>query len=95
MQDRGNRGPGLIEWQRRTLPQPTDAKPGTEAKVQVLVRRARREELLWHPTDAKPSIPPFVDGEDEPTILWDDETKRLLRIAKERTERAQRRKDSR
>jgi hypothetical protein len=34
------------------LPEPTDALPGTEAKVRVLEERARRREQLFHPQDA-------------------------------------------
>ena len=31
---------------------PTDALPGSEEKVQVLARRARLRQPLWHPLDA-------------------------------------------
>jgi hypothetical protein len=35
------------------LPEPTDAWPGTEAKVRVLCERAARGEQLHHPHDTK------------------------------------------
>ncbi len=35
----------------RTLPEPTDALPGTPEKVAVLEERARRGQQLWHPLD--------------------------------------------
>jgi hypothetical protein len=31
--------------------EPTDARPGSEAKVLVLIERARRRQALWHPDD--------------------------------------------
>jgi hypothetical protein len=33
------------------LPEPTGARPGTEAKMAVLEGRARRREHLFHPLD--------------------------------------------
>lgn len=33
-------------------PEPTDAPPGTEAKIEVLRGRAERGEILYHPDDA-------------------------------------------
>ena len=36
----------------RPLPEPTDALPGTEAKVRVLIQRAALGLELWHPRDA-------------------------------------------
>lgn len=35
-----------------TMPEPTDAIPGTEEKVQVLERRARLKQHLFHPEDS-------------------------------------------
>ena len=36
----------------RRVPEPTDALPGSEAKILVLIGRAERGESLWHPRDA-------------------------------------------
>jgi hypothetical protein len=47
-----HRGVGLGTG-KAPLPLPTDAPPGTEAKVLVLCDRARRHEQLFHPQDAK------------------------------------------
>jgi hypothetical protein len=33
-------------------PEPTDALPGSPAKVDILARRARLHQALWHPADA-------------------------------------------
>lgn len=38
---------------RRLPAEPTDALPGTEAKIRVLERRAARGEQLFHPLDAR------------------------------------------
>jgi hypothetical protein len=35
------------------LPEPTDARPGSEAKVRVLEERARLGQALWHPLDSR------------------------------------------
>ncbi len=35
------------------LPEPTDAEPGSEAKILVLGERARLNQKLWHDDDAK------------------------------------------
>jgi hypothetical protein len=37
----------------REMPEPTDALPGTAAKVLVLIERRLRGQYLWHPYDAK------------------------------------------
>jgi hypothetical protein len=37
---------------RAPLPEPTAARPGTEAKVRVLAERARLGLALWHPLDS-------------------------------------------
>jgi hypothetical protein len=34
------------------LPMPTDAAPGSEEKVRVLMERAQNRQCLWHPEDA-------------------------------------------
>jgi hypothetical protein len=36
---------------RKPLPQPTDALPGTEAKMRVLEERRAAGQELWHPLD--------------------------------------------
>jgi hypothetical protein len=37
---------------RPPLPhEPTDAQPGSEAKILVLIERAQRGQSLWHPKD--------------------------------------------
>jgi len=36
--------------------EPTDAAPGSEAKIGVLTARAARGESLWHPSDAGGSV---------------------------------------
>jgi hypothetical protein len=38
---------------RRLPPAPTDALPGSAAKVRVLAARARLGVSLWHPLDAR------------------------------------------
>jgi len=38
---------------RATLPEPTEALPGSLEKVHVLEERARLGQQLWHPLDAK------------------------------------------
>jgi hypothetical protein len=35
------------------MPEPTDALPGTPEKVLVLEERARNNQCLWHPLDAR------------------------------------------
>lgn len=37
----------------RSMGEPTDARPGTEAKIVVLERRAEAGEVLFHPMDAR------------------------------------------
>jgi hypothetical protein len=37
---------------KRPLPQPTNALPGTKAKMTVLAERLRLGQELWHPLDA-------------------------------------------
>lgn len=44
-------------------PYPTDALPGTPAKVAVLEGRARLGVCLWHPLDARAVLP--AGGEDD------------------------------
>jgi hypothetical protein len=39
--------------ERPTPAEPTPFLPGTEAKLQVLRRRARERLSLWHPQDAR------------------------------------------
>jgi hypothetical protein len=36
--------------------EPTDAPPGSEAKVLILMERARKRQGLWHPDDAPMDI---------------------------------------
>jgi hypothetical protein len=44
---------GVRDFNGRTrTPEPTDALPGTSAKVAVLEERARLGLALWHPLDA-------------------------------------------
>jgi hypothetical protein len=38
-------------------PLPTDAPPGSRAKVEVLMERAARHQTLWHPDDATAAGP--------------------------------------
>ena len=47
----GNRG---VDWYGRfkLASQPTDAAPGSEAKILVMMRRYERREALFHPKDA-------------------------------------------
>jgi hypothetical protein len=48
----GRRGEGRLNLQR--LPcEPTDAAPGSPEKLEILAERARRNESLWHPMDAR------------------------------------------
>ena len=50
----GRRGVG---YRGNILPEPTDAPPGTEAKVRVLEERARLGQALWHPLDSREESP--------------------------------------
>jgi hypothetical protein len=43
--------PPKIPVAAHKVPAPTDALPGTEAKIQVLAERFRRGEALFHPLD--------------------------------------------
>ncbi len=54
---------------RQHDPNPTDALPGTEAKVRILIRRARQGYNLFHPDDAQ--IP-----DDEPMTITFPESPR-------------------
>lgn len=36
-----------------TLPEPTEAAPGTPEKMAVLEMRAKLKQMLWHPNDAR------------------------------------------
>lgn len=48
----GMRGIGLGNIQSLPLPEsPTDARPGSEAKIAVLAARAAAGRRLWHPRD--------------------------------------------
>lgn len=40
------------KYSRAPLPEPTDAPPGSPAKVAVLEERFRHGKALWHPADA-------------------------------------------
>jgi len=55
--DNRKRGAGSVgnDWVRPTpLPdEPTDALPGTEAKVEVMRARFAERQSLWHPEDAR------------------------------------------
>ncbi|MBL8797972.1 MAG: hypothetical protein JNM56_29005 [Planctomycetia bacterium] len=46
------RGSGTEPQGQRPLPAPTDALPGTAAKIAVLTERARQGQRLFHPADA-------------------------------------------
>ena len=55
---------------RARLPEPTDALPGTPAKVAVLELRARLGQQLWHPLDARLSrSPPEAERAEVPVGL--------------------------
>jgi hypothetical protein len=41
------------EWPTRPPAEPTDALPGTKAKLDVMIARVRRGEWPQHPDDAK------------------------------------------
>lgn len=45
---------GLDDFNGRSpLPEaPTEAPPGSEAKIRILMERARKRQSLWHPADA-------------------------------------------
>ena len=47
---------GLVE------PEPTDARPGSEAKLQVLCERARLNQSLWHADDPYREMPRSAEG---------------------------------
>lgn len=49
-----NRGHGIGMNFNPPLPaEPTDAVPGSEEKILVLMERVRRRESLWHPDDCR------------------------------------------
>lgn len=43
---------GIVSGHGRRPTEPTDAVPGTEKKIRVLMARAERGEALFHPQDA-------------------------------------------
>jgi hypothetical protein len=43
---------GIVSGHGRLPAEPTDAVPGTEKKIRVLMARAERGEALFHPRDA-------------------------------------------
>lgn len=47
----GRRGLGGRPGRKPAL-EPTDALPGSEEKIRVLMKRAERGQELWHPHDA-------------------------------------------
>jgi hypothetical protein len=49
----------------KLMPAPTDAPPGSEAKLQVLIERAENNQALWHPLDAREGVS-LGDLLDEP-----------------------------
>jgi hypothetical protein len=52
----GNRGLGNFNGSG-AMPVPTDALPGSEEKVLVLMERVENRQTLWHPEDADVSGP--------------------------------------
>lgn len=48
----GVRGKGVEELENRPLPAPTTEKPGSPGKLRVLIYRAERGQILFHPGDA-------------------------------------------
>lgn len=36
---------------------PTDAPPGSEEKIRILMERAAKRQALWHPKDAAGAVP--------------------------------------
>jgi hypothetical protein len=48
----GRRGFGNFSGRGAMPTTPTDAPPGSEEKIQVLMERARLRQSLWHPQDA-------------------------------------------
>jgi hypothetical protein len=36
---------------KRPLPEPTNARPGSEEKIRVLMQRVEKRQQLWHPRD--------------------------------------------
>ncbi len=48
----GRRGLGNFNGNGAMPPMPTDAPPGSEEKVRVLMERAQNRQALWHPDDA-------------------------------------------
>src|SRR5262249_21075557 len=46
------RGVADFNGRHRLPEEPTDAAPGSEEKIQILMQRAERGEALWHPLDA-------------------------------------------
>lgn len=50
----GRRGTGLGNHRRPLPAAPTQAEPGSPAKIAIMQERARRGEALFHPLDAGP-----------------------------------------
>jgi hypothetical protein len=48
----GRRGVGNFSGRGAPASTPTDAPPGSEEKILVLMERARLRQDLWHPQDA-------------------------------------------
>lgn len=53
--------------------QPTDAMPGTERKVQVMIERAAHRQQLFHPLDGLVSSAPVDSPRPADPVLWQPE----------------------
>jgi hypothetical protein len=67
------RGHGAgVTGERPLPPEPTDAAPGTSAKVAALEQRARLRQQLWHPDDRPfdaDALPPREPGRNAPPAM--------------------------
>lgn len=57
------RGVGNVTGNRPLPTRPTAAEPGTPEKIAVLAGRAARAEGLWHPDDARATVPQPTGGD--------------------------------
>jgi hypothetical protein len=53
------RGPGNFNGQAPLPDLPTDAAPGSEAKILILMERAILKQALFHPADSMLILPPL------------------------------------
>ena len=57
------RGVANITGNRPAPAEPTDAPPGSDAKLAILAMQAKQKVALWHPKDARYPGDPRPDGD--------------------------------